>query len=650
MKYRSEIDGLRALAVLPVILFHAGFSEFSGGFIGVDVFFVISGYLITSIILNDLAAGKFSLANFYARRARRILPPLFLVMLVCIPVAMKTMLPSQYEDFSRSLIAVTVFVSNIFFWRESDYFAADAREKPLLHTWSLGVEEQYYLLFPLFLMLVWRFGKQRTFYVLLFTAVVSIAMCEFASRAAPTANFFILPTRAWELLTGAIGAMLAVHAPRNASNLLSLLGLGMVVAALTFYDEGLRLPSLYTVLPVIGTLFILLYGTAGTWVARLLSWRVFVGIGLISYDAYLWHQPLFAFARVHLLTTPTPLMMGALIGLSLLLAALTWRYVERPFRDRQHRYYVGNRKALLLAVAIAALLMGMGAYGVVTHGRLAAWKASAAPHQLQAYALAENALKETHSYDDGDCIFTMNSMTDTQAARLIACHKKYGPGIAVIGDSHGMNLFFELKQHLAQHHFFVGMAQGMCRAYARLPTCSYDRLAELMQQTPTLFHDVVYEQASFPLWLDARGRIVDRGDIAGFALDAPVPDYTVNVAAIDGAVAYLAKLARYSHVVWLGPRLSPFIRESSLVDAGCDHTFQYRPHEAEMGKQLDTIIAQHLAGTNVRYRSQIDLDKFDMAQDFMTCDTIYYTDENHFSHTGEARFGERVTLRSVFEE
>ena len=161
MKYRPEIDGLRALAVVPVILFHAGMQFFQGGFVGVDVFFVISGYLITSIILAEKEAGTFSLKTFYERRIRRILPALFFIMLCCIPFAYAWMMPSQMKSFGKSLYSVVLFVSNITFMEESDYFADLSEDKPLLHTWSLAVEEQYYILFPLFIMLFWRFGKHR---------------------------------------------------------------------------------------------------------------------------------------------------------------------------------------------------------------------------------------------------------------------------------------------------------------------------------------------------------------------------------------------------------------------------------------------------------------------------------------------------------
>lgn len=174
MQYRSEVDGLRALAVLPVILFHAGFPIFSGGFVGVDVFFVISGYLITSILIEDLERGSFNLLNFYERRARRILPALFLIVFVSIPFAWFFMPQSQLKDFSNSLIAVSFFVSNFLFWRESGYFDTIVDEKPLLHTWSLAVEEQFYIVFPVLLFFLWGFGKKRAIWVISILAFISL--------------------------------------------------------------------------------------------------------------------------------------------------------------------------------------------------------------------------------------------------------------------------------------------------------------------------------------------------------------------------------------------------------------------------------------------------------------------------------------------
>ena len=217
MHYRQEIDGLRAVAVIPVVLFHAGFEIFSGGYVGVDVFFVISGYLITSILIRELEQGEFSLVRFYERRARRILPALFFMMLVCIPFAWAWMTPSQIEDFGRSLVAVSLFASNILFWRKIDYFAPAAEENPLLHTWSLAVEEQYYMFFPLFLLLAWRFGRTRVFYMIAAIAAASLLFANGAGATMPVANFYLAPTRAWELLAGSLCAFIHFGRSRGAT-------------------------------------------------------------------------------------------------------------------------------------------------------------------------------------------------------------------------------------------------------------------------------------------------------------------------------------------------------------------------------------------------------------------------------------------------
>lgn len=351
MKYRAEIDGLRALAVVPVILFHAGFELFSGGFVGVDVFFVISGYLITTILIEDIENKRFSIVNFYERRARRILPALFFVMLVCIPFAWMWMLPNQMKDFSQSLVAVSLFASNILFWTESGYFAQAAEEKPLLHTWSLAVEEQYYVLFPVFLILAWRFGKNRVFWMIVVMAAISLLLSEWGWRNKASANFYLAPTRAWELFAGSIAAFIVQKQGVQKNNLLATLGLAAIIFSIFFYDETTPFPSVYSLVPVLGVVLLVLYADKTTFVAKLLSTRGFVGIGLISYSAYLWHQPLFAFARVRSLEHPSVMLMTALCFLSLLFAYFSWRYIEMPLRKSQiQRNIIFTTSFIALAV------------------------------------------------------------------------------------------------------------------------------------------------------------------------------------------------------------------------------------------------------------------------------------------------------------
>ena len=334
--YRKEIDGLRALAVLPVLFFHAGFEAFSGGFVGVDIFFVISGYLITSILISEMDAGKFSLITFYERRARRILPALCTVILVSGGVAYLIMLPDQWKNFLQSSIAVIFFISNIFFWLEDDYFAAISEEKPLLHSWSLAVEEQYYIFFPILLILLWRFGRNPIVYITAFLALISLVSAEWGSRHYPSANFYLLFGRAWEILSGSLAAFYMAQLTdkkisTRLNDILAWIGFILLALSIFLFDKDTPFPSLYALLPIGGTLLILLFSNEKGGIGRLLAQPLFVGVGLISYSLYLWHQPVFAFARL-LIFEIDFLVKSALIIVSVILAIISYYLIEKPAR------------------------------------------------------------------------------------------------------------------------------------------------------------------------------------------------------------------------------------------------------------------------------------------------------------------------------
>lgn len=357
MNYRSDIDGLRAIAVLAVIFSHANIAHFGGGFIGVDVFFVLSGYLITSIILEDYSRRDFSLARFYQRRVKRILPALFFVLACSAAMAWLWLLPREYEAFSKSLMLSALSVSNFYFLKKTDYFAADAAEVPLLHTWSLGVEEQFYLLFPL----LFVFGmKTRTIFITVAVlAVASLVASEIGSWWFPSANYYLLPTRAWEILAGSLCAFYLMDRERRQNGILAALGLIFIICAIVLFEPSTRIPSLAAMLPVGGSVLLILFSHQAGVVGRILSLAPFVWIGRISFSAYLWHQPVFAFARIRSLEPPTQWMMSGLIVLVLFLAALSWRFVEQPFRHAQ-----ASSRRVVMSVAISLLVaVGFGSWG-----------------------------------------------------------------------------------------------------------------------------------------------------------------------------------------------------------------------------------------------------------------------------------------------
>lgn len=338
MKHRAEIDGLRALAVLPVIFFHAGFEFFNGGFVGVDIFFVISGYLITTIIISEMAEDNFSIVNFYERRARRIIPALFFVMAACLPFAWLWLMPSDLKDFGQSLFAVSTFSSNILFWIEDGYFGAATELKPLIHTWSLAVEEQYYILFPIFLMLTWKLGIKLILILLSIVFLISLGVAQWGAYNSPSGNFFLLPTRGWEILVGVFTAFYLkynTHLKSHTLNqVLSLLGFGMIGYSIIAFNETTPFPSLYALIPTIGTGLLILCAVPKTYVHKLLSIKFIVGIGLISYSTYLWHQPLLAFTRHRFLGELSDLNLIILCAASLVIAWFSWKFVEMPFRSK----------------------------------------------------------------------------------------------------------------------------------------------------------------------------------------------------------------------------------------------------------------------------------------------------------------------------
>ena len=344
MQYRPEIDGLRAIAVLAVLIYHAEFSVsgttlLTGGYLGVDIFFVISGFLITTIIFSEVTAGKFSFLHFYERRARRILPALFAVIIVCTVVAWMLILPDAFIEFSSSVIAAIFLGSNILFWTQDSYTAEPSALKPLLHTWSLGVEEQFYVLFPFLLIAVRKWPIRRIQGLVSILLIASLVYAQFASYHFPEANFFLLPSRIWELLTGSLLALLqfgkqGMLRRSHLSEALSLAALFILLLCFINFDEQTRHPSLITAIPIACVALLIARAPTDTGIVHtLLSNRIAVFLGLISYSLYLWHFPLFAFVKLAdiALSNQTRAM---LLVFALCLAAVSYKLIEQPFRKR----------------------------------------------------------------------------------------------------------------------------------------------------------------------------------------------------------------------------------------------------------------------------------------------------------------------------
>lgn len=431
LKYRAEIDGLRAVAVVPVVLFHANPGLLPGGFLGVDIFFVISGFLITALLIEDLQDGQYSLARFYERRARRILPALLAMVGVTLLLAWALMVPHNFGPTAHSAAAAAAFVSNVFFWQTTDYFDIEALGQPLLHTWSLAVEEQFYILFPVLLALFWRRVRLRWVVAgLIVLTLASLALAAWGAVVHPKINYYFTFSRMWELFLGCLGAFLARFGTMRANGVLAAVGVVAVLGSMAMFRPATLHPGLLTLIPTVGALLVLVWGDHTGGVGRVLGWGPLVAIGKISYSLYLWHYPVFSFAAAQGPVSASAGNILAQVVLVVALSVLSWRFVERPFRHR--RGGRGPARALWIAAGAVGVTIALGQ-------GLAAYPDLALRYQMQSQegrAMLEfpqtyRAIKK--SLQNPSLCFFRDAASLRGAA---SCIPPARPNLVIWGDSH----------------------------------------------------------------------------------------------------------------------------------------------------------------------------------------------------------------------
>jgi len=470
LKYRPDIDGLRAVAVVSVLAFHLKTHMFLGGYVGVDVFFVISGYLIGSIILKGIREGTFSIAAFYENRVRRIAPALVGALVGTSVLAYIYFLPSELIDFSKSLLAALFSVSNVYFWKDSGYFTAPVDTKPLIHTWSLGVEEQFYLLLPIFLVLVCRYFPKKVRAAVLGVAALSLVLSAIGAFTHPDPTFYLLPTRAWELLLGVLIPLglfpeIRKTASRNAA---AFTGIALIFLAVMAFTQATPFPGLSALLPCCGAAIVIMAGEYGdSWVSRALSLRPVVFVGLISYSLYLWHWPIIVFQGTQsMLISGFSVRTSKLIciALSFVVATISWRFIEQPFRKR-HQAGLSRRTVFTMAATAAALIAALGATTLMARGFPSRYPAKAL--QVASYLDYSSSAYAR----EGSCFITSNyTMKDFDFAKCLSFDSKKQNDL-LLGDSHAAHLWYGLSQALAGTHLLQATASG-CR-----PTIEQDVLA-----------------------------------------------------------------------------------------------------------------------------------------------------------------------------
>jgi peptidoglycan/LPS O-acetylase OafA/YrhL len=441
--YRPEIDGLRALAVLAILLHHAGVAWLPGGYLGVDLFFVISGFVITRLIAAELEAGTFSLAGFWRRRARRIVPALAVLLLATLIAAWVMMSPAQMKDFLPVFFGAATMVPNIVLWFDVGYFAQDAANRPLLHLWSLGVEEQFYLLYPLLLLALWTLRPRARWWSLLALATASLLAAATLVAFAPSAGFYLLPSRIWELVTGALAALSLWRPAGRTAQAWALAALVLILVPMLLF--GPRSPGLATLPPVLGAALCLMAARPDTWVGRGLVTRPLVQIGKASYGAYLWHWPLLAFARIHMADEPSLTAKLALTGGALVLGWASWRWIEAPFRR--------GTEPVLPRVGIIGAIFGLGALSglaaLATLGEGLGWRTltwpGIQPSQIEAIAQERNDLVRNGTCHLRDETIPFQEFRATWNCQAVSGDGLTGWPVALYGDSNASDVGMVLR-------------------------------------------------------------------------------------------------------------------------------------------------------------------------------------------------------------
>ncbi len=479
MIHRSDIDGLRGIAILLVILYHAGLGV-PGGYVGVDIFFVLSGFLISSILFDELEERRFRFGAFLLRRLRRLYPALIVMCAVSIIPAYYLFMPRAFEDAGEALATAVSFTSNFLFFTEDGYFDGPSRLKPLLHTWSLGVEEQFYLVFPLILISASRVKVAPLRLVIFVVFILSIGWSVWQSYHSPSANFYLLPSRMWELL---LGSMLASfrHLPilHTGSKLkfevFGFGGLMLIVASAMLYGDLVRYPGYAAILPCLGCFFVLISGFQQSMVSRLLSLKALVFLGWISYSLYLWHWPLLVYAEIALMRPLAISEALATLSVAVLFAILSWRYVERPFRGSQGA--LSNRNFLLCCAVGCFAVLSFGLYIDQKDGL-----PQRIPAKLMSQLNSDLAISE-----ERQCVgIAPENVSLSSLCPLGEADK--APTFILWGDSHAASIAPELRK-LAKHHGIAGIS---ATSYGCPPLLDVERVVFDPKRPCKAFNDAVF--------------------------------------------------------------------------------------------------------------------------------------------------------------
>jgi len=644
LTYRPEIDGLRAIAVGAVILYHAqitifGHQPFKGGFIGVDIFFVISGYLITSIILKELVTtGSFSFKHFYERRARRILPALLFVMLVSLLLtfAFIFLFPDSFVDLSKSILYSLGFSSNFYFhYSGQEYGNVSGLLKPFLHTWSLSVEEQFYILFPVVLLISFKYSKKYLVHILILSFIVSLGLADWGSKNYPSASFYFLHTRMWELLAGSILAYFEITKGLRSKNktlnlILPSIGLFLILHSILFFNNQMFHPSFYTSYPIIGVCLIIWFSGKNELVTKILSTKLFVGVGLISYSLYLWHYPIFAFTRLTGITGDNIIYELILLIILLVSSILSYFFIERLFRNKNFHF----KNVLIIISVMVGILIIFSSYVLIKNGKINSYN-------ITTGEMVSSPLYKAHCKFSTDKVDFLNE--NFFKKNFLRCKKKYNNFILIIGDSHSIDLYNSISKISKNEEFVIGLNRGGCRPLDKnSKNCHYNNALKFIENFNENIKYILFtHKGSYFL--------TNTGSEKDFS-SSKLRKLPLNLTQINNTLSYLKRIKKVnSNLIFIGPHIEPnvnidikFIKNN--FDKNNKDTLNY--DLILVDEELKKLSKQN----NIKYLSKIDILDFKFEKDFIVDGIPTFSDTDHWNKFGEVYFGKKLVFNSILKD
>ena len=632
MKYRQDIDGLRAISVLSVVFFHLKFNFFNGGYIGVDIFFFISGFLIGKKIFENLENKSFSILEFYFKRAKRILPALIMVLLITNIFSYIFFSPNLINDTSKASLSSIFFLSNIFFWSKSGYFETGTENNPLYHTWSLSVEEQFYIFFPLLMIFLYKKYNEHLLKFIFFLFSLFFLASHYFASFHPSANFYLLPFRLFEFFGGAMIGLLSLKINNRYSvlknNFFSFFGLSLILISIFLFNEETLFPSYYSAIPLFGFSLIIFFSTSNTLVYQILSTNILRYTGIISFSIYLLHVPIINFYNLNFGVSNFFDYFYILLIL-FLLSYLLYYFIENRFRKLSLKNFLTLKKYLIILLPILFIL-NFGVYFFYKDIKNFYIKnLNDSDKKIYHQTLEAQSHSSYNKMINKNCKVWSRNLSDEFKKKFNECANSSNKKIILmIGDSHQMDLYNAFSSYSTYPNIF-SISRGRCRVHTPKPLgydgCEFEEQLKFINDNKDFIQAVIYHQS---------GNFLLKGR----------KNKTVNYKKINLIIDYLKKIDS-NNVIWIGPRLEPNI----LIDF--TYTKRYENYSNNVNfniKYVDDFIENILLKSrSIKYISLEKLINFDLNRDFYN-NNFLFSDFDHWSEFGEKYFGNKIIKNSKY--